>query len=60
MKSQNLFFLFGLVLLPLLTSGQSSNERVFYSSFRPEGWDLFMLDQQMETASRWVEHDALE
>ena len=60
MKKRCHFFLAFLVLFPLLATGQTSNERVFYSSFRPEGWDLFLVDQQAETASRWVENEALE
>ena len=60
MKSQRLFFLCSLVLLPLLAISQGSNERIFYSSFRPEGWDLFLVDEQARTANRWTEQAALE
>ncbi|WP_194775279.1 TolB family protein [Pararhodonellum marinum] len=52
------------LLLILLTSpfafSQSGNERIFYSSLRPQGWDIWIADNQTEKIDQLTNHDALE
>jgi Tol biopolymer transport system component len=59
MKKLNIFLLIIILTTPLAFS-QTGNERVFFSSYRPQGWDIWITNGQTEEIDQVTTHEALE
>ena len=59
MKKCIIFFLLILLTTPFVFS-QTGNERVFYSSYRPQGWDIWMSNGISGKIEQVTSHEALE
>ena len=51
-----------IIILSLFLSSSLAQipERVFYSSFRPEGWDIYIVKEGEKTYEKFTEHPALD
>ena len=54
------FFITVLVLLISIKLAARPVERLFYSSFRPEGWDIYLSRDHGKTFKRFTDHPALD
>ena len=54
------FFLFALILTAPFSFSQIGTERVFFSSYRPQGWDIWIADGQTRKISQVTTHEALD
>jgi Tol biopolymer transport system component len=59
MKRLSIYLLLIVVTTPFAFS-QTGNERIFYSSYRPQGWDIWIADSQTGKIDQLTDHDALE
>lgn len=46
--------------ISVCSSFAQSPERIFYSSFRPEGWDIYMMKEGTKKLEKLTEHPALD
>ncbi len=49
-----------LVFLILFGGLAQAQEKIFYSSFRPEGWDIYLSDDNGNTFSKFTQHKSLD
>lgn len=59
MKKLIFFLLFFSLTIPVVLS-QTGNERVFYSSYRPQGWDIWKSDLLTGSIDQVTSHEALD
>ncbi len=59
MKRLCIYLLLIILTTPLAFS-QTGNERVFYSSYRPQGWDIWIADSKTKKIDQVTTNDALE
>jgi len=53
-------YLLLIVLTTPFVFGQTGNERIFFSSYRPQGWDIWIADIKTGKIDQLTSHDALE
>lgn len=53
-------YLLLIVLTTPFAFSQTGNDRLFYSSYRPQGWDIWIADSQTKKIDQLTDHDALE
>lgn len=54
------FFLFILILTTSFAFSQIGNERLFFSSYRPQGWDIWISEGKSKEIKKITTHEALE
>ncbi|MFT6136700.1 MAG: Tol biopolymer transport system component, partial [Cyclobacteriaceae bacterium] len=59
MKKLNIFLLL-IILTTTLAFSQTGNERIFFSSYRPQGWDIWIANSQTEEVDQVTTNEALE